>query len=1111
MSNRHWSEFSRTAICAAISTIAIVATAPALAQNTTSAVSGRITTADGKGVAGANVAITHIESGSVNNLVTDADGRYAIRGLRVGGPYTITVSKGGDNAVREAVYLQLAENQAIDLTLGAEQLSTVVVTGAATSSRFNSAAMGAGTNIGRKELEAFASIARSLQDYARTDPRLAQTDKERGEISAAGQNSRYNAITVDGVRINDTFGLEANGLPTIKQPISIDAIQAVQVNVSNYDVSQQGYTGANINAVTKSGTNEFKGSLYYVYRDQDLAGRRINTTTGVYSRQPAFQESTMGFTLGGPIIKDKLFFFASYEELKSDRDSPQFGPMGSGQTNVGISPEQIAAAQAVAKSKYNLDIGGIPSADTLLVKDSLLKLDWNISENHRANVRYTKTDQSQPIAPGFSGTTLSLDSRWYTTNKSIESLVGQWFADWTDKFSTEVKLSKRDYLSVPETKSDTPEVQLVWTTTSPTGTATGNRTLRFGTEETRHFNRLETNTTNAYVGGNLQLSDHELKFGGDYETNDVFNAFVRRAKGQYTFQGTDPVALYAAGLASAYRVQLPKAGQSFDNAAAKMSFNNLGLFVQDTWTVSKKLSVMAGLRIDTIGIEDRPLANPVASAAFGYDNTHTVDGERLVQPRIGFNYAFDPVDQRKSQLRGGMGLFQGAAATVWFANPFQNTGMVLNDYECALNRCTGLNSVTYNPDPTKQPTLSTSARQNVDFLAPGVSQPSVWKLNLAFDTELPWHGLVAGAEWLHTKTKQGLAYRHLNLGAPTGTTPDGREVYWNAKGQSSDCWTTGAVAPVTTGLCGNGLAGSNAATLANTRANRNNSFNDVTVVEATTQGNGNVMTLSLGGPNRGDLGWNIAYTHTIATEVSPLTSSTAFSQWANRPVFNPNEAVASNSSYTVRSRFSASMNWSKAMIGAYRTTFGVFYEGRTGKPYSWTFNNDMNGDGVAGNDLLYIPKAQGSGEVLYRLPGQTVAASGAAAEAKFWSVVEGEYALRHAKGSVVGRNTAFSAFTNSFDLRLSQEIPGFFGKNKGVLSLDILNFGNLLNQRWGRINEIGFSDGTGGNVRKFVNYAGVDPATGKAVYSVNDPFTPTTKQNKGESQYAVQVTARYSF
>ncbi|MFN3303593.1 MAG: TonB-dependent receptor domain-containing protein [Roseateles sp.] len=1084
-----------SALCAAV---AIVAAAPAMAQNTTAAIGGRVTTPAGQPVQGATVTIVHRESGSSNTLVTDAEGRYNARGLRVGGPYTVTVVKGSDTKSQDGIYLQLAESLAFDLTLGAQALDAVVVTGSAANSKFNSATMGAGTNIGRQELEAYASLQRSLQDYARTDPRLAQTDKDRGEISAAGQNSRYNSITVDGVRINDTFGLEANGLPTIKQPISIDAIQAVQVNVSNYDVTQQGYTGANINAVTKSGTNDFKGSVYGVYRNDDMVGKRYNRTTDSYTKPAPFFDKTLGFTLGGPILKDKLFFFASYEELSSDRDTPIFGPVGSSLTNVGITPEQIAAVQAAAKSKYNLEVGGIPPAEQLKVKDTLLKLDWNISDNHRANLRYAKTEQDQPIAPGFSASTLSLDSRWYTTKKTIESLVGQWFADWNDVFSTEVKLSKRDFLSMPLTRSDTPEVQLVWTTTAPAGTQTGNRTLRFGTEETRHFNRLETETTNAYVAGNLLLDEHELKFGVDYEANDVFNAFVRRAKGQYTFQGTDPVALYLAGTASAYRIQVPKAGFTLDDAAANMGFNNLGLFLQDTWTVNKKLTVMAGVRVDVLGFKDKPIANPTARAAFGYDNTNTPDGEKLVQPRIGFNYAFDPVDKRKSQLRGGVGLFQGAAATVWFANPYQNTGMVVNDYECTLNNCTGANTVVYNPDPTKQPILASSARQNVDFIAPGVSQPSVWKMNLAYDAELPFYGINFSAEWLHTRVKQALAYKHLNLGAPTGTNPvDGREMFWNAGGLGTGCWSAGGATPGGTGCS------------AITRTNRNNAFNDVTLVEATKLGGGNTVTLSLSKPANGGLGWSLAYTRTNATEVSPLTSSTAFSQWANKPIFNPNEVKEATSVYRVRNRVSGSLNWSKAFISKYKTSFGLFYEGRDGKPYSWTFNNDMNGDGVQGNDLLYIPKGPGSGEVLFRLPGQTVAASGAEAEAKFWSIVNSEESLRNAKGGVVGRNTARSKFANSFDLRISQEVPGLFAQHKGTLALDIFNVGNLISKRYGRIDEIGFSDGSGGQVRRFVNYAGIQD--GKPVYSVNDPFTFTTKQNKGESQWALQVTARYEF
>jgi len=289
----------------------------------------------------------------------------------------------------------------------------------------------------------------------------------------------------------------------------------------------------------------------------------------------------------------------------------------------------------------------------------------------------------------------------------------------------------------------------------------------------------------------------------------------------------------------------------------------------------------------------------------------------------------------------------------------------------------------------------------------------------------------------------------------------------------------------------------------------------------TSKGDGDVLTLSLNSPNKTGLGWGVAYTYTRATEVSGLTSSTANSGWLNRANFNPNEEVAANAASLIRNRFTGNVNWAKAFFGKYKTTFGMFYEGRTGHSYSWVFNNDVNGDSVAGNDLLYIPKGPGSGEVIFRSSntGATMttqaqidaftAATSAAAEAKFWSIVDANPGLRNSKGKVVGRNASFSPFVNSFDVRVSQEVPGFFGNNKGTITLDILNIGNLINKRWGRIDEVAF--GTGGATRRWINYAGIDPTTGKMVYAVNDPGDYTTKQTRGESQWAMQLTAKYEF
>ncbi len=381
--------FARTAIGLAVAAVV----APALAQNTTASVAGRIVGADGKPVAGATVTVLHVDSRTASNLTTDAEGRYSARGLRVGGPYTVTVTKGSLTQRRDNVFFSLADTTTLDIALSSSSQS-ITVTGSGVSGRIDSSAMGTGTQLSSRDLEGYASISRNLQDYARLDPRLSQTDKERGEISAAGQNTRYNSITIDGVTISDTFGLESNNLPTAKQPISIDAIQSVQVNLSNYDVTQKGYTGANINAVTKSGTNELKGSVYYAFRNDSLVGDRFNRTDGSYSNFLPFTEDTKGFNLGGPIIKDKLFFFASYERLKSNRVQPEFGPVGSSLTNVAISPSAIDSLKTIAGQVYKFDPGSVLGPSLLDVKDALLKIDWNINDQHRASLRYTRTEQS---------------------------------------------------------------------------------------------------------------------------------------------------------------------------------------------------------------------------------------------------------------------------------------------------------------------------------------------------------------------------------------------------------------------------------------------------------------------------------------------------------------------------------------------------------------------------------------------------------------------------------------------------------------------------------------------------------------------------------------------
>lgn len=1115
-----------------------LAAAPSFAQNTTSAIGGRISGADGKPAGGAVVTIVHTESGSVSNVVTDAEGRYVARGLRTGGPYTITISKNGVTEQREGVFIQLAETASVDATLGAP-MQTVTVTGsAARSEKFSRSNMGAGTTIGATELATQASIQRNLQDYARADPRVSQTDKERGEISVAGQNSRYNSMTIDGVAVNDTFGLEANGSPTARQPISIEAIQSVQVNVANYDVTQKGYTGANINAVTKSGTNNWKGGLYYVFRDDRAVGKRYNMTNDTYFDAPSFKETTKGGWTSGPLVQDKLFFFALLEEHKSTRTAPAFGPLGSSMTNVGITPAAIASAQQIAKDKYGIDIGGldIPHGAALSVREQMLKVDWNISDTQRANVRYSSTAQSDPIFPLISATGLTLNSTFYTQGKQIETYVAQLFSDWTPTFSTELKASRRVYDSVPVNNARLPLVGLQFTGPLPAGSAagvpTGSRFLNFGTENSRQRNVLGTNTQDLYAGANWSHGDHEIKFGTDYSSNRIYNAFLQNIYGNYTFGciggaysfGTVNCAtssqaqLEAAvlenfknGRPNAFTVQVAAPGGSLENAVASFTLKSTGLFLQDTWSVTPQLTLSYGVRMDSAKVDGRPLANAAASqplvpgnastgarqsGGFGYDNTVTIDGQRLIQPRVGFNYRLPSA--HAMQVRGGAGLFQGAAATVWMSNPFSNPGVATRVITCSTSttpNCPSTIPGIFSANPDTQPTsiTGTTPAANVDFLDPALRQPSIWKSNLAFDTELPWFGIVFGAEYLHTKNKDSIYYESLNLGAPTKTGTDGRNLYYNANGLNASFFTAanGSVT-VKSGVSSKALS--------------NLTYGNVMLAKKTDLGDANLLTLSFSRPMTKGLGWSVAYTRTDATEVSPLTSSVSTSNFNARSVFNPNENIASNSSYLVKDRVNMLVNWQHKFFGAYNTRFGMFYEGRSGKPFSWTVNNDLNGDGLAGNDLMYIPKALGSGEVAFYGDSATSHVN----EERFWSIVNGDKDLRNAAGSVARRNGSFAPWTNSVDLRISQEIPGLWKGNKGSFSLDFLNFGNLLNKKWGHINEVAFQS-AGGQARSFVDYVGLD-AQGRYTYAVRPQVESVDiRQAKGESQWAIQATVKYEF
>ncbi|MEO6234756.1 MAG: TonB-dependent receptor [Thermomonas sp.] len=1056
-----------------------LAAAPVFAQSTSAGVGGQVMGVDGQPVAGAEVTITHVDSGTVSRAVTDASGRYISRGLRVGGPYTITANKAGAGSdTEENVFLQLSQTNNVDAKLNNDvtTLGSVQVVGAAISDVFQSTKMGAGSNVTRGQIDALPSIERNLQDYARFDPRVTQTDKSRNEISIGGQNPRYNAIRVDGISTNDTFGLESNGLPTPKQPFSMDVIDEISVAVADYDVSISGGVGGVINAVTKSGTNDFKGSVYGLYRNsKDMVRENENGTP--FS---GFEdEKTYGFTLGGPIVKDKLFFFLNYEKFEQGAPGPSFGPVGSNASNiVDVTTASIDQIRSIA-SGYGFDAGdfSVSGADTTS-EEVGLKIDWNINDNHRMNFRYGRSDQSVANYPGFGSTQLALSTYAYQRDFGFETYNVQLFSDWSENFSTEAKVSYRDYSAVRTPAANLPAIAV----------RVGNATVNLGTEENTHANILETQTWNAYFAGNLYLGDHEVKFGADYENNDIYNLFGRRSNGVYRFNS---IADFAAGKSASYRLHYPTAG-NIDNTAAIWGLESLGLFVQDTWNVNSNLTLTFGLRYDVPMLGDEPKYNAAAEAAFGFDNSKTIDGNGLFQPRFGFNYRFD--NERPTQLRGGFGLFQGAAANVWLSNSFTNTGFGYIDY----NFTRGITG--FSPKPDAQCSLIPSCvagavggTQSIDFIDPSLGQPAIWKANLAFDHELPWQGVVFSTELVLSSVKEAIYYEHLNLGAATAVGQDGRLIFWDPAGLSPSSWNNFGSQPTGARV--------------SSRSRANPAFSDALIARPSGKGESKQLTVGLEKPFRSsDWSWRFSYTFTEATEASPLTSSTSGSQWGNNNTFHPNENVSAPSTYEIRDRFSGTFSWRHAFFGDYNTNVSAFVESRSGRRFSYVFDNDANGDSRFGNDLMYIPK--GPGDVVFGTPAE---------EAAYFAYAAGdEYLSAHA-GGVATRNGATAPWVNQIDLRVSQELPGFMPGHKSEIWVDVLNFGNLLNKDWGQIEEVGFPGSLG-----IVEYGGIcgngsnQPAAcagnaGKYVYRFNTPDSTRIYDDRGISRWSVQVGFKYKF
>lgn len=1061
--------YAALALIAPLAAPALVATlgAPAMAQETTSGMRGQVLSPDGTPVSGVTVRIIHTPTGSASTSVTGPDGAFAARNLRVGGPYQVTLrtSQYRNQTVND-IYLALGETYDLDVAMesGATIAEEIVVTGVAIGGEGLN--YGGGTTFGSDQIEDLPSISRDLKDVVRNNPLVSLDPTNDDAISIAGNNNRFNSITIDGIKQNDDFGLNNNGYPTQRSPINVDAVEAVSVLTSPFEVTYNGFTGGTVNIVTKSGTNDFSGSAYYVRTTNDLYG---DTADGQPNELDEFNEETYGFTLGGPILKDKLFFFAAYDKFEAVGTGLQFGPAGSGRVSEisGVTQSEIDQVQEIMNSVYGFDpldpsdLNNFPQTDEKI----LLKLDANISEDHRATLtyQYTNGNTFEERDSSTGSNRLALPSASYNRGERLEVFNAQVFSDWTPDFSTEIKVGRKT--------NDTTQASLggndfaQFNITTPTG-----GTIRLGPDIFRHGNQLNNETWQVKVKGDYYMGDHRVSGGYELEDLSVFNLFVINSEGTYDFDNFDALRNRTA---SDFSYGNALSGNEND-AGAAFGFQVHSVYLQDEWDVRHNLSMVFGLRYDWINMSDEPLLNQNFVNTYGFDNTRNLDGLDVLMPRFGFNY--DPEWMDNLSIRGGAGLFSGGNPNVWISNNFTNDGVTQTRFDPdSIDSALYLNNVDGFEIPDAVNAALQPGNSFTNFQGENFEIPSSWKFNIAADYD--WEGWLFQAEVLISRVKDTPVWNDLQATQLIGTSPvDGRPIRVGRDRFSST---------YDLGLFSRGEGGSETYTLAVSK-----SF------------------LDLG------IDTYLAYAYQDTRELTPGTSSIGSSNHGRVAAIDRENLTTETSNYEIRHRFVGNVNWRKDLWDDNTSTFSLFFESQSGSPYSFTYN-DGNDASTFGNsaeytrrdsNLFYVPRFDG--DVIFEdiIDADTgaIIQTAAAQQAQLQGFIA-DTGLSKFAGQIAPRNAFRLPWQTRIDLQFKQEIPSYFDGHKIEFSFTFENFTNFLNSDWGSV----VDTPEFWLVRPIVRVA--QNANGQYVYSNFDTADITVDGDGRSSLWGIQFGVKYRF
>lgn len=1048
---------------------ALLASHQASAQVTSSGLRGQVLDTNGNPLAGVVVEVIHTPTGSKKTLTTTENGIFKSNGLTVGGPYLIRLQDGSQYEAKsiDDLFLQLGRTASIELQAAAaqSQIETISVTG--TVAMAGAFKKGPSSEFNESDIANTPAISRDIKSLLKRDSKIVVDPTADGgpALSIAGGNVRGNSLTVDGVKQNDDFGLNKNGYPGRRTPISLDAIEQLSVNVAPFDVTYGDFQGGNVNVVTKSGTNEFHGSAFYFRSDDSLIGDKSD---GEDLNIGEFEEDTYGFSVGGPILEDKLFFFASYEKFEST--SPYQFTLDNLNGRVdpnerqGVSQADFDAIKQIAADVWNYDIGDYNVPKDEEDEKLLLKFDWYINDDHRASLTYQDNEgntvrdywaETFPNAP-----TATAQSNRYNQAETLEAVSLQVFSDWTDDFSTEFKLSNK--------KVETQQNPLLGANFAQMRIATGNGgALYIGPDQFRHANELENERLALKLKGDYYLNDeHKLTFGWEHEQLDIRNLFVFGSRGMVEFGSIDAFRNNIA----VHVFQNSVTGNARD-AEDKFTYDLNTFYIQDEWSASYDLTVTYGLRYSRYSNDDKPVLNPNFVTRHNYSNQSNFDGLDLLEPRVGFSYTYSD----DTVIRGGVGLFGGGGPNVWLSNSYGNDGRRKAFVVCssqatqdAFGIPAGGMAVCDN-DGRSNPAVITSQLQDIaraggngdtNSVSPDFEIPSVWKLNLGVESRQDLWFL--GEDWLLTAdvivsdVKDAAIYRELNI-TPTGTAPDGRPIYSGAPQFDLS-------------------------------------------LENTSKGGGQVWSFSAAKnfyTDYGTFNFDMGYTYQDITEVNPGNAFVAFEGYSMPANYDFQQEIEYNSEFEVRHAIAANLTWANEIFGDNTTTVTLSYNGRSGRHYSHTMRSNGTFGGFAGfaswdgynSQSLYIPTGANDPLVRFATPED---------QANFFNYVNSESCLK--AGTISRRHACTSEWINRFDLRFLQEVQ-ITDEQSVELILDIENLGNLLNDDWGRVE---------GYVQPF-NAPVVDVTIDQGQYVYSNFTKPEPTVAKVPSVWKIQLGLRYKF